>query len=345
MRSAEIQLEIGGWRMYFYNGKKFGDIMQEQTKQIITKDNCFEDISESNKSEDYLYTNFENFENNSSNSESIEDNGIWEPLETKLENDDKDRNYLYECPFEDENDSTLKSDEISTRIDDLTALIIKDEIFMKLDKKKDEEKNIYGNGGEHFLGEHEDANPNLHVSTIEETTLRTGIFSNLDTNPAIHQTSLTILNPDPHSHPCQKKGNIFRIVKEDNGLNSFKMNKEYKKNFKTVISLLKQWYQIRGKQSKVNSLNDKVYPNAKQSALKMGISKKTLDYYQLTIRKGIALQEKLKLEDYYNTSFGFFSNKVYSIYNSLSSEERERVDKKNKSTEVKQYLKNFILEF
>ena len=86
-------------------------------------------------------------------------------------------------------------------------------------------------------------------------------------------------------------------------------------------------------------------PNAIQAAEKIEVSKKTLYFYQLTLKKAISLQGRLNFTYFFEKSCGKFRIQVYSIIKSLSLEEGEIFTKNSKSYQVKQALKQFILEF
>jgi len=138
-----------------------------------------------------------------------------------------------------------------------------------------------------------------------------------------------------------KRREIFKVEKlEISGSNLDKS--DYRKTLKEVINLLQAWYCLRGKFKRTGYKKIPKKLTAVDAAKKMVKSKKTLDYYQLVIRKCLALGTRIKIVDFLNSNFGTFSQKVLNLYRELNKEDEKKIRIVNKSKELKLRLEHFI---
>jgi len=129
-------------------------------------------------------------------------------------------------------------------------------------------------------------------------------------------------------------------------LSAMKLNKKsgnYKKTLRQVVLLLKEWFILRGKEKTiVGKITDRSM-TASEAAVKMGDSKKTLDYYQLIIRKAIALGERIQISNFLNLSFGYLAIEVTNIIKDFEGEKKEEFKDLSKSKKVKVGVFEYVM--
>jgi len=118
---------------------------------------------------------------------------------------------------------------------------------------------------------------------------------------------------------------------------------KYKKTLRQVLSLLKQWFILRGKEKTIVGKITERKMTALVASKEMGESKKSLDYYQLVIRKGIALGDKIIISDYLDKSFGALYSEIESIIHQLEEMGKLELKYQIKSRKVKVGVFEFVM--
>lgn len=158
-------------------------------------------------------------------------------------------------------------------------------------------------------------------------------------NSLYFNINTSMKNPETNekSKKESKKSPIFKIQKK-----RIKSNANYKKNLNEVILLLRNWYKVRGKDKTIHSKNINRSATASEAATNITISKKTLDYYQLILKKGINLKliSKDKTSNYSSESFGHLSKHV----NEILQKQNENAKKEYKENSKTKKIKNELFE-
>ena len=189
----------------------------------------------------------------------------------------------------------------------------------------------------------------------EEEALNINVKKNKDFKSCI---SISIL-PRNKESLCEEteKSNLYEISdekeignKNESNIQENKKQKkknQYNKTLLQVFSLLKEWYNYWGKSKMINGKLTSRDMKADEAAEKVGISKKTLDYYQLELKKALFCNEKINLYSFLSKSFGDLSKEIHNELPKMEkySEEYKNMKKVLRTKEIQKKLFNLIMSF